>query len=92
MKKSFKHKITWLLLILVLFAGCAHGIHLNECISEATIIYGFWYGILHGFIIIFSFIGSLIYDDIVIYAINNNGGWYDFGYIIGLGFWYGFGK
>jgi hypothetical protein len=32
-----------------------------------------------------SFIGSIIWDDVAIYAVNNNGGWYDFGFI--GGFW-----
>jgi hypothetical protein len=33
----------------------------------------------------FSFIGSLIWDDVAVYAINNNGGWYDFGFLLGVG-------
>jgi hypothetical protein len=33
----------------------------------------------------FDFIGSLIWDDVAVYATNNNGGWYDFGFVGGLG-------
>jgi hypothetical protein len=32
----------------------------------------------------FSFVGSLFDDDIVVYAVNNNGHWYDFGVVGGL--------
>ena len=34
---------------------------------------------------ILPFIGSLFFDDIAMYAINNNGGWYDFGFVLGAG-------
>jgi hypothetical protein len=37
---------------------------------------------LHGFLIVFSLIGS-IFTDYRIYAFPNSGGWYDFGYAIG---------
>ena len=43
---------------------------------------GFWDGVLHGFLIFFSFIGSL-FSDVRIYAFPNAGVWYDFGYVIG---------
>ena len=36
-------------------------------------------------IIWFSFIGSLFDSDIAIYATNNNGGWYNFGFCGGFG-------
>ena len=45
---------------------------------------GFLRGMLHGFLFPFSFIGSLISDKIAIYAVPNNGGWYDFGYFLGI--------
>jgi hypothetical protein len=32
-----------------------------------------------------SFIGSLFFDDITIYAVNNNGGWYNFGFLLSVG-------
>ncbi len=47
---------------------------------------GFFTGIFHGFIILFSFIGS-IFTDIRIYAFPNSGVMYDFGYLIGIFFW-----
>lgn len=47
-------------------------------------IYGFWGGTWHGMIMMPSFIGSLFSDNIAIYAVHNNGAWYDFGYIGGF--------
>jgi hypothetical protein len=43
---------------------------------------GFLWGLLHGFLILFSFIASL-FTDYRIYAFPNSGGWYDFGYLLG---------
>lgn len=43
---------------------------------------GFFYGLLHGFLIMFSVIGSL-FADIRIYAYPNTGWLYDFGFFIG---------
>jgi hypothetical protein len=43
---------------------------------------GFWMGLLHGFFIPFSFIGSL-FADVRIYAFPNSGIWYDFGFLLG---------
>lgn len=47
--------------------------------------YGFWGGLWHGMICPFSFIGSLFSDDIAVWAVNNNGGWYEFGFVLGTG-------
>jgi len=54
------------------------------CADSSEMVYGFWYGVWHGAIILWSWIGSMLYNDIAIYAINNNGGWYDFGYVLGV--------
>ncbi len=43
---------------------------------------GFLSGLLHGFLILFSFVAS-VFTDYRIYAFPNSGGWYDFGYLLG---------
>ncbi len=43
---------------------------------------GFWMGIAHGFLILFSMIGSF-FSDIRIYAYPNAGTFYDLGYLLG---------
>lgn len=45
---------------------------------------GFLWGLWHGFIFPFSFIGSLFDPDIAVYAVPNKGGWYDFGFFLGV--------
>ncbi len=69
-----------LLLGFILFAivSCAHQPEPNAYAPP-----GFFSGIWHGFIIIFSFIAS-IFSEVRIYAFPNSGFWYDFGYLIGL--------
>lgn len=73
------------LLLFLLLSGCADVSDVQSCIKVDEYTYGFFGGLWHGIIIMFSFIGSLFSDDICVYAINNNGGWYDLGFVIGLG-------
>lgn len=76
-------KLLLFLLIIVLFTSCADSVDVQKCVIDEP--YGFWSGLWHGWIIWFSWIGSLFSDDIAIYAVNNNGGWYNFGFILGIG-------
>ncbi len=46
---------------------------------------GFWAGLWHGIISPITFIVSLFDGDVAIYEVNNKGGWYDFGFLIGVG-------
>jgi len=45
---------------------------------------GFWLGLWHGLIFPLAWIVSLFAPNIAIYAVPNNGGWYDFGYFLGI--------
>ena len=45
---------------------------------------GFLLGLWHGFIFPIAWIVSLFDADISVYAVPNNGGWYDFGYFLGV--------
>ena len=45
---------------------------------------GFWLGLWHGFIFPVAWLVSLFAPNIAIYAVPNNGGWYDFGYFLGI--------
>ncbi len=46
-------------------------------------IAGFWLGLWHGFICPVTFIISLFSDKVHLYEVHNNGGWYNFGFILG---------
>lgn len=84
MKKNL-NLILGLIVLVFVFTGCADVSNVEQCLPTEEHTYGFWGGLWHGIIALFSFIGSLFYDDIAVYAVNNNGGWYDFGFILGVG-------
>jgi hypothetical protein len=88
MKTSIK--VLLLAALVMLFASCAHVVPVQECV-EGTKVYGFWNGLWHGMIAGITFIGSLFNHDIAVYAVNNNGGWYNFGFLLGVGCWSGGG-
>ncbi|MDR6852636.1 hypothetical protein J2Y54_002156 [Sphingomonas sp. BE123] len=45
---------------------------------------GFLLGLWHGFIFPVAWVLSLFVPDVAVYAVPNNGGWYDFGYFLGI--------
>ena len=47
---------------------------------------GFWLGAWHGFIFPVAFVVSLFMPEVALYAVPNNGGWYDFGFFVGIVF------
>jgi hypothetical protein len=79
------------LLILILFglllilSGCANKEVVTECLKGTT--YGFWGGLWHGIIAPIDLIAMIWRDDVSVYASNNNGVWYAFGFVIGSGGW-----
>jgi hypothetical protein len=81
---KYKH-FFYLLIVLILIVSCAEAIDIQP-IDPSEHVYGFWSGTWHGLIAGPAFILSLIWDDIAVYAVNNNGAWYDFGYVGGLFF------
>lgn len=70
----------------LLLAACAAGP--NDLVDTAVAAggepAGFWYGLWHGVIAPIAFIVSLFNENVSIYEVHNSGGWYDFGYLIGL--------
>ena len=45
---------------------------------------GFWQGLWHGFTLPFAFFISLFNKNVGLYEAHNNGGWYNFGFLLGL--------
>ena len=68
-----------------LLTGCANSEVVTACLKGHT--YGFWGGLLHGIIAPIDLIAMLFTDDITVFAQNNNGAWYAFGFILGSGGW-----
>lgn len=63
--------------------------YLENTSSELIEPAGFWLGLWHGFISLFSFIISLFSDNTSIYKVYNNGTWYNLGFLIGVSAFFG---
>ena len=79
-------RLTALLVAVVALAGCTAGP--NPAVDTAAVdgdIAGFWLGLWHGCIACVTFVISLFVDSVHIYEVHNNGGWYNFGFVLGAG-------
>ena len=65
----------FLLPILLLLTACTAG---DAQFTPETPA-GFWYGLWHGVIAVIALIIHLFNDAVLVYEVNNTGGWYDFG-------------
>ena len=85
LRLSFK----WLFIIpfVLLLTACTAG---GEQFTTETPA-GFWYGLWHGIIAFISLIIHLFNDTVMVYERNNTGGWYDFGFLLGVIFIWGGG-
>jgi hypothetical protein len=68
--------------LIVLLAACAQ--QAPSVVEQTADTPNFLHGLWHGFIFPFAWIGSLFSDEIAVYAVPNNGGWYDFGFFLGI--------
>ena len=67
---------------LTLLAACASQI--DAGVAQDAEAPGFLWGLWHGFVFPWAWIGSLFDPDIAVYAVPNKGGWYDFGFFLGI--------
>ena len=74
--------------ILFLLSSCAAGDAQFAQENPA----GFWYGVWHGIIAFISLIIHTFNENVNVYEINNTGGWYDFGFLLGVIFIWGGGS
>jgi hypothetical protein len=68
--------------LLLLLAACARQV--PGAVEHGAQTPGFWWGLWHGFVFPFAWIGSLFDSGIAVYAVPNTGGWYDFGFFLGV--------
>ena len=72
-----------ILILCCLIAACANENVLKDQPGANGSVAGFWRGLWQGLILPFSFVVSLFRDDVNIYEVRNNGGWYNLGFIWG---------
>lgn len=73
------------------FAALALAATLAACATQSAATVapaapGFLLGLWHGFIFPVAWVLSLFMPEVAIYAVPNDGGWYDFGYFCGIVF------
>ncbi len=81
-----------ILLIMVItgLIACTASPNALESMADAEgTVAGFWLGLWQGFIALFAFIVSLFNDNVGVYEAHNNGGWYNFGFILGVMMFFG---
>ena len=79
--------------VLLSLSACAAGP--NDLVKSANpegTVAGFWRGLWHGFISLFTFIISLFSDKVGVYEVHNSGALYNLGFIIGVSAFYGGGS
>ena len=70
-----------LLVAVLALAACAAT---QDTAAVSAAAPGFWLGLWHGFIFPVAWVVSLFVPKVAIYAVPNDGGWYDFGYFLGI--------
>jgi hypothetical protein len=77
----------------MLLAACAAGANPQAgTMGEGELVAGFWFGLWHGVIAPVTFVVSLFNAEVGVYEVHNVGAWYDFGFVLGLGFIVGGGS
>ena len=89
---SIKNALLSLMFVICILTlvGCSAGP--NSSANKAAvdgIIAGFWLGLWHGIISPITFIISLFSNSVNFYEVHNNGGWYNFGFVLGAGILFG---
>lgn len=75
-----------LIMLVMVLAACAAGTNpqVGEEAADGTVA-GFWLGLWHGIIAPITFVVSLFNSEVNVYEVYNNGGWYNFGFVLGAG-------
>jgi len=68
------------IIMLLMLQSCTAG---DDQFSSDNLA-GFWFGLWHGVIAVIALIIHLFNDSVLVYEINNTGGWYDLGFLLGI--------
>ncbi len=80
MKYRYIRTCLLLLVSVMLITACTAGSE-NFTVSDKA---GFWAGLWHGIISVITLIIHIFNDSVRIYEVSNTGGWYDFGFLMGV--------
>ena len=69
--------------VVLALAACAAGANTVAQANQPDAA-GFWLGLWQGLISPITFLISLFNDHVNIYEVNNNGNWYNFGFMLGV--------
>ncbi len=84
--------VVLLVIVLSMLSSCAPGPNgLANSPDPKGEVAGFWRGLWNGFIAPVTFIISLFNHNVQLYEVHNNGGWYNFGFILGVSIIFGGG-
>lgn len=87
-----KRTLVVLLLLALTLSACAAGPNaLADTPDEDGEVAGFWQGLWHGVISPVTFVISLFNDNVSVFDVHNNGGWYVFGFLLGASIIFGGG-
>jgi hypothetical protein len=85
MKSKTALLLIFIVMMFALSACFAEGNPMEKVPDDLGETAGFLKGLWHGIIAPFTFFVSLFTDGIHMYEVHNNGGWYNFGFVIGAG-------
>jgi hypothetical protein len=86
MKRTTALSLAGLVILLMVLAACTAGPNPAEKTANTEgKVAGFWFGLWHGLISPVTFIISLFSKSVRLYEVHNNGGWYNFGFVLGAG-------
>ncbi len=91
MKKKLLLLASVVAIMALLLSGCA-GPNASEDVPDIDgSTAGFWSGLWQGIIAPIAFVISLFTDNVNVYEVHNSGGWYNFGFLVGLSIIFGSG-
>ncbi|NDJ62842.1 MAG: hypothetical protein GYB67_17100 [Chloroflexi bacterium] len=82
--------VSFVVVVVLALSGCAAGP--NELVNVPNAegqVAGFWQGLGHGLVSPIAFLISLFSDSVQVYQAHNNGGWYNFGFLLGASIIFG---
>ena len=82
MRKARRYFVLVGVLAVLMLSACTAGP--NEMVDTGPDPAGFWLGLWQGLISPVTFLISLFTPDVNIYEVQNNGNWYDFGFMLGV--------